>query len=357
MNLQFILEFAGALIALILIHEIGHFTAARLLKVEVEEFGIGIPPRALTLFTWQGTKFSLNWLPLGGFVRLKGENDPSVPGGLAASKPWVRLGVYAAGPIMNLIAGVTIYALAFGLFGKPEALPNQVQIFITPELEAMPAYQTGLRSCDIITSINDQPIASVDEFRSIVRSLADQPAAVGYQRAGQASQLTLTPLPDPDTGAGYIGVYPGSALVFNKVSLDASWVSGFQSAGVYARELLTLPYRLLRREIPAEQGRAVGIKGMIDMYTFVRQENYCAPGLFNVLGFFAAISLSLGILNLLPIPALDGGRMLLVLPEIVLRRRVPPEFENWAVGISFILLIALLLYINLQDFINPINLP
>lgn len=357
MNVQFILEFLGALIVLIVIHELGHFFAARLLKVEVEEFGIGIPPRALTLFTWQGTKFSLNWLPLGGFVRLKGENDPSVAGGLAAAKPWVRMGVYVAGPLMNLIAGVTLYALAFGFFGKPEAVPNQVQIFITPELQEMPAYQTGLRSCDIITDINAQPVASVDEFRAIVRSLANQPAAINYLRAGQASQLSLTPLPDPDTGAGYIGVYPGTALVFNKVSLDASWISGFQSATGYAKELLTLPYRLLRREIPAEQGRAVGIKGMIDMYAFVRQENYCAPGLFNVLGFFAAISLSLGILNLLPIPALDGGRMLLVLPEIILRRRVSPEFENWAISISFVLLIALLLYINLQDFINPINLP
>ena len=92
--LVFILAFGG----MVIIHEFGHFIVARLCKIEVEEFGIGLPtPGALTLFTWQGTRFTLNWLPLGGFVRPKGENDPTVPGGLAAANPWARLAVLFAG--------------------------------------------------------------------------------------------------------------------------------------------------------------------------------------------------------------------------------------------------------------------
>ena len=103
--------FVGVFAAVVLIHEFGHFVAARLLKVDVEEFGIGLPPRALKLFRWKGTDFTLNWLPLGGFVRPKGENDPNVVGGLAAASPWVRLGVTAAGPLANLLLGAIFSAI------------------------------------------------------------------------------------------------------------------------------------------------------------------------------------------------------------------------------------------------------
>ena len=94
----FVAVFAGVIIT----HEFGHFIVARLLNVEVEEFGIGFPPRITTLFRWKGTEFTLNWLPLGGFVRPKGENDPNIPGELAASSPWTRLAVLFAGPTVNL---------------------------------------------------------------------------------------------------------------------------------------------------------------------------------------------------------------------------------------------------------------
>jgi regulator of sigma E protease len=106
MTVQFVIEFALGLIFLVLIHELGHFSMARLCKIGVDEFGIGIPPRMLTMFEAGGTKFSLNWLPFGGFVRLKGENDPTVPGGFAAANPWARLAVLLAGPFANLGAAV-----------------------------------------------------------------------------------------------------------------------------------------------------------------------------------------------------------------------------------------------------------
>src|SRR5574339_323826 len=113
----FILAFGG----IVLIHEFGHFMAARLVKVEVEEFGIGLPtPGAITLFTWQGTRFTLNWLPFGGFVRPKGENDPTIEGGLAAANPWKRLFVLVAGPLMNLLTAVIIYSFVFNNAGVPD---------------------------------------------------------------------------------------------------------------------------------------------------------------------------------------------------------------------------------------------
>src|SRR5512147_1653588 len=116
--LIFILVFGG----MVIVHELGHFIAARLVKVEVEEFGIGLPtPGAITLFTWQGTRFTLNWLPLGGFVRPKGENDPTIEGGLAAANPWKRLVVLFAGPLMNLLTALLIYTFISNQAGIPDA--------------------------------------------------------------------------------------------------------------------------------------------------------------------------------------------------------------------------------------------
>ena len=116
--MQLILFIFG-LAALILLHEVGHFVAAKLLKVEVEEFGIGFPPRLVKLFEFRGTSYTLNWLPLGGFVRPKGENDPTVKGGLAAASPWVRLGVLFAGPFMNIMIGILLGVLLFYSLGDP----------------------------------------------------------------------------------------------------------------------------------------------------------------------------------------------------------------------------------------------
>ena len=112
-----LIQFIGGIAVLILLHEFGHFIAARLLKVEIEEFGIGFPPRMVTLFERNGTIFSLNWLPLGGFVRPKGENDPDIEGGLAAASPWVRLGVLFAGPLTNILVGIILGTFLFYSIG------------------------------------------------------------------------------------------------------------------------------------------------------------------------------------------------------------------------------------------------
>src|SRR5512135_3581687 len=135
--LIFIAVFAGV----VFIHEFGHFLVSRLLRVEVEEFGFGLPPRALRLFHWKGTDFTLNWLPIGGFVRPKGENDPNVPGGLAAASPWTRLAVLFAGPTMNLLLGVVVFSLLFFQMG----VPDYSKVQIGDVLSGSPAAQAGLQ--------------------------------------------------------------------------------------------------------------------------------------------------------------------------------------------------------------------
>ncbi len=177
--------------SVVLIHEFGHFIAARLCGIEVEEFGIGLPtPGAITLFTWQGTRFTLNWLPLGGFVRPKGENDPNVPGGLASSSPWKRLIVLFAGPLMNLLLAVVIYSIIFNRVGVPDT--NHVLISaVTP---ASPAATAGFKDGDIFVSGNGQPIANYDQLRQIIDNNVDKSITFVVSRDGKRLQCACLDL-------------------------------------------------------------------------------------------------------------------------------------------------------------------
>ncbi len=336
-----LLTFILGIAVLIFVHELGHFLAARLLKVEVEEFGIGFPPRLVKLFERNGTIYSLNAIPLGGFVRPKGENDPSIEGGLAAASPWVRLGVLFAGPLMNLIVGVILGVLLFYSMG--ERVPEKVLIAsIAPE---SPAAVAGLRVGDLVLQVNDQPITSIPALQKIVAENLGTPVTLLVQRGEQTLTLRLTPRANPPEGQGPLGVALDNPT--RPIGLGTAVQRGVGAVYENARSILLLPVRLLRGEASPQEGRLVGYKGMFDIYQRIQ----------SPLWFFMAISISLGVINLLPIPALDGGRILLTLPEILIRRRIPANFENVVHMVGFVLLILLLIYINVQDFVNPIQLP
>jgi regulator of sigma E protease len=335
--IQFILGIA----VLIFLHELGHFIAARLFKVEVEEFGIGFPPRMVKLFERGGTIYSLNWIPLGGFVRPKGENDPSIPGGLAAANPWVRIAVLLAGPMTNLAIGVFLAIMLFYTLG--DYIPEKVLIsYVEPE---SPAAQVGLQTGDLFLTIDGQAVDSMDKLQSLVDERLGKQIDIVVQRNDQNVSVQLTPRAEPPEGQGPIGI--GLINATRPISFGQAMVRGVEASYENVHGILLLPVRWLRGELKPEEGRLVGYKGMYDIYQEIA----------NPLWFFMAISLSLGTINLLPLPAIDGGRILLTLPEIIIRRRVPPEYENAIHMVGFVLLILLLLYINVQDFVNPIKLP
>jgi regulator of sigma E protease len=348
-----LLQFIGALVALIIIHELGHFFAAKAFKVEVEEFGIFFPPRLLTLFEWGGTKFTLNAIPLGGFVRPKGENDPDVPGGLAAANPWVRLVVLFAGPLANLATAVILYALIFSQVG---ALDDS-QVLVAGIPEGSPALAAGLREGDLILEVGGQKIESFEQIQGAVQANLDRPTSFVYERDGQVYETTVTPRSSPPEGQGPIGIILGNPT--RPVTLLEAVPAGFQATYAHSMAILSLPFDLLSGDVSPEMGRAVGFKGMFDIYQEVR-EGEITPGfpvIIGVLLFFTNITVSLGLLNLVPFPALDGGRILFTIPEIILRRRVPPEYENVIHLIGFAILLLLLIYINVQDFLVPVTLP
>ncbi len=349
-----LLLFIVALASLIVVHELGHFLAAKLSRIKVTEFGIGFPPRVARLFKLGETEFTLNAIPLGGFVRPAGENDPNVPGGLSAASPWTRIFVLISGPAMNILVALLLYAYIFLQLGKPDL--ETVQIMdVAP---ASPAATVGLQSDDIVLQVNDEPIGSTEELHDQIYAHLGEPIEITYSRDGVTNTATLIPR-DPPPADGAIGISMGHPFI--PISPSEALSVGSQAIWEQAGALIALPSRLLSGGANPDEGRLIGYKGMYDIYTQVREadaapEGNLPPGV-NTLSFFASISVSLGILNLLPVPALDGGRILFTLPEIIFRRRIPPAYENAVNLIGLALLLMLIVYINIQDFINPLVIP
>lgn len=353
-----ILEFVFAFGLLVFLHELGHYLASKLFKVEVEEFGFGFPPRIVKLFQFRETEFTLNWLPFGAFVRPKGENDPNVPGGLAAASPWARLVVLSAGSAMNLLTGVLLFTLMFGIYGEPD--PSRV--LISQVNENTPAAQAGLQQGDHIIKVNGQALTGGnDELPQIIAKNLDKEVTITYQRGDQTSETRLTPRGSPPEGQGPMGIIMGTA--FRPITSSQWLPRSLQTVGNQVSLMITMPVRMVQGQISPEQGRVVGPVGIFGIFSQAREQDtemateQNQPAGINTLSLLAVLSVALGITNLLPIPALDGGRILFVLPEIILRRRVPARYENLVHLIGFTVLILLMIYVTTQDIINPIVQP
>jgi regulator of sigma E protease len=335
-----LLEFIAGIAVLIIVHELGHYLAARAVKIEVEEFGIGFPPRLARLFNIGGTDFTLNAIPLGGFVRPKGENDPDVPGGLAAANPWARLFVLVAGPLMNLLLGVVLSIIFVYNLGEPVS----GRVRITDVIAGSPAEAAGLVSGDVILQINGEEQANSTAIRGAIYDNLGKEITITFERQAQMQSVTLRPV-ESNEGNWAVGIE--MEQVTQPISLVQAVPRGVTGVVEYTRAVLSLPFQIFSGEVSPEEGRPLGYKGMFDVY-----QRFEEP-----LWFFMIISISLGVFNLFPIPALDGGRILLTLPEILIRKRVPQRWENAIHLVGFAFLLILLIYINVQDFINPIQLP
>ncbi len=337
------LLFIAAIASLILIHEFGHFLVAKLLGVEIEEFGIGFPPRIVTLFEWKGTRYTLNWIPLGGFVRPKGEGDPDQPDALKLSPPPVRIAVLLAGPLMNLLAAVILLASIYALEGIPDT--SRVVIYdVAPE---SPAATAGLQPGDLIRRIEDQPIHSLDDVHNVIQAHLGETLRVEVERDGQTLELHVYARPNPPEGQGAMGVvltYPtaqAGPLTALRYGVQGTWE--------FTRMLATLPARLFQGGQSGVQ--LLGYRGMYEMYQQSRAADQEGGSIANTLFFFFQIALSLGLLNLIPLPALDGGRILLALGEWVARRRIPQRVEYLLNFVGFVLVVGLLALINLKEWL------
>ncbi|HZD10424.1 MAG TPA: M50 family metallopeptidase [Candidatus Binatia bacterium] len=342
--------FALILTPIIFVHELGHFVAARFFDIRVEEFGIGFPPRAVKLFERKGTIYSLNWIPLGGFVRPAGEDDPSVPDGLAAAPKKARFFTLAAGAAANFVLAFFVFWIAF-MIGPSAVAVEDVQ-------PGSPALAAGLQSGDLILEVNDQLVESSGVLVTAVTEHAGQSIELVVQRGEDVFSVNLVPRRegeyDPQT-EGPMGISLGygrsSRLAKGPVE---SVTSSVRSIGEIIYLTVRAPIMLLEGEITPAQARPVGPVGISQIAGQTAQYTAATGDWFQLLRITAFISVALGFTNLLPIPALDGGRILFVLLEAIRGRRIEPEREGLVHLVGMLFLLGLMFLLIIQDISNPI---
>ena len=353
-NIWTILQFVFFFGFLVFIHELGHMLVSKALGIEVEEFGFGYPPRLAKLFTWKGTEITLNWIPFGGFVRPKGETEANEPGGMLAAPKWKRFLILVAGATMNFIFGIILLIVMFSVAGGQDTSKVMVQD-IAPN---SPAQAAGLAVGDVITRVGDYDIASFDDISTATSQYLDQTVAVSFLRDGVNQTIELVPRSNPPENEGAIGVsitYPVISLPFGQ-----SVVQAFKTFWLQVETTLMIPVNLIRGAISSAEARIVGIKGIYDMFNSAAQMDQTSV-VTGVSGFpiyrlsiISMISIAVGITNLLPIPALDGGQILFLVIEAITRKRIPDKVALAINNIFFYALILLMVFITIQDFRNPI---
>lgn len=368
-----VLLFLAVLSVLVLAHELGHYFAARLCGVKAEEFGFGFPPRAIGFVrengkwkrvaprsekTFASTIWSLNWLPLGGFVRMKGEEGhPGDKDAFASKSILARLFILSAGVFMNWIVASLIFGFGF-LIGVPTDLagvPPSARIQdqrteIIQVVSGSAAADAGLQIGDRLIAISDQPVVNAEQALTQFQQVSgnSQPFSLRILREGKESAVQVTPKYLAELKRPAIGV---ALSTVGTVSFP--WYRAFpEGAGLtfqYTKMILNALGDLGRslfveRQVPADISGPVGIAVMTG--------KMAALGLWPLLQFAAMLSINLAVVNFLPIPALDGGRVLFILIETLRRKRIRPEWEASIHRIGFILLLTLVFLVTFHDVLR-----
>ena len=437
-----IFYFFVALFPLVLIHELGHFIVAKMNDVRVDEFGIGFPPRLMKVFSAGGTDYTLNALPLGGFVRLAGEDDPTIPGAFAAKSKIVRSAVLLAGPIANFLLAALIFSGVALFIGVMSALPmGGGMVHVINVLEESPAAEAGIEANDMLLGINgesllagpleaDAPTGSTPTDQALVRAVdesvdaampvtllrgveqaqvsdwdlkdityapvealasiegldalevtglndlntsgtdtvsnAGDQIAVGDivvevggvdqenkafsstvvfrpETAGEYQVMTLDMVPafDSDLDRAVIGIQFSSLRRLEKLGFVPALMEGPKQTISLMGMMVTGLYQMLTGQIAADVAGPVGIAKM--------SQDAGDQGIETLLIFMALLSINLGIINLVPIPALDGGRLLFILIEALRGRRIEPNREAVVHLIGFVLVIGLMVVITFAE--------
>jgi regulator of sigma E protease len=358
--------FIAILVVLVLVHELGHFLVAKRAGITVEEFGIGFPPRVASVM-WRGTRYSVNWIPLGGFVRMLGEdgdvevkrlreqgmNDAQVEQAMAGAfnrKPvWVRFVVLFAGVAMNFILAASLFAVAFSMplqVGEGPLTVTDIQ----PDSPAAQSLEVG----DVITGVDGRTFERSNDLTEYVRDHGGEEVQLQVERDGEQIDVAVTPrIVTPEDRAQGIGPV-GFGYDPQRIVEEPSAVTGPIDAiarGTGAAWTLAI-------QIPGGLADAVG--GLIGLNPEapdargpigIAQETgrVLEAPLVSQLFFVGLLSINLAVLNVLPFPPLDGGRIAVVAVEAVRRRKLPAEREALIYLTGFAVLIALVILISIQD--------
>lgn len=356
-------------VGLVVIHEFGHFIMARRGGVEVEEFGIGFPPRAKLLTVKSGTEYTLNWLPLGGFVKLKGENDSDkTPGSFGAAPLGTKVKIMLAGVVMNLFAAFVLFTF-LAIVGMPKLVENQFtvdsdtkitrqDVLVGSVVENSPAAKNGLQTRDQLLSISNGDavleVESAEQLPEITQQFQGQNVELTFKRSGenQKTNMTLKTKQEvedslsTDNPQGYMGIVPTEYVV-----RKSTWSAPIVAAG-FMKQITQLTFKglgtalasLFRGDTEKASSQVAGPVGI-----FVLLSDGSALGYQFILMILAIISLTLAIMNALPIPALDGGRLFVTLLFRAIKKPLKESTENLIHGTGFAALMLLFVLITVVD--------
>lgn len=337
-----IVAFVLVLATLIMVHELGHFSMAKYFKVKVYEFGMGFPPR-IASFTRNDTIYSLNALPLGGFVKMMGENgdDAGNPASFGAKPWWQRAIILVAGPTMNLALALFLFFITAAWLGSPVA--SNVVSSTSPN---SPAQKAGLVAGDRIIAIDGRRTTELTTIHNvtdrIIKKHPGQRISLTYVRDGRTRTAYLVPRVHPPPNQGAVGVT--MTVSEHRYPVGVAARKSFEGVGSMVMAVPTLISSI------GAHGTS-SVSGPIGIARITGDSANAIPqlGIGQFLAFVALLSANLGVLNLLPIPALDGGRLVLVIVSGIRRKNLNPEVEGMIHLAGMAVLLLLIVLISYQD--------
>jgi regulator of sigma E protease len=338
---------------LVYVHEFGHFITARMMKMKVEEFGFGFPPRLLKLFEKNGTTYTLNWIPIGGFVKIKGESGEQADDedSFAHKKIWQRLVVLVAGVSMNVILAWLLLSIGFGI-GLPQVVDeNNQAAYSNPQIqvisveEGSAAAAAGLKMGDTIKSLDGLSFSKIKDFQEYVFANPDREIKVEVVRGKDDFTVSVEPTKMKDSETEVLGVGLVRTAIVSYPWYQALWQGAKSTVFTIIGTLMAFGAIIKNWLISGES--AAQIAGPIGIAVMTGQ--VVNLGFIYVLQFAALLSINLAIINILPLPALDGGRVLFLFIEKIRRRPVSEKIEAVVHNIGFFLLMLLLLVVTFKD--------
>jgi len=403
---------------LVFVHELGHYLTAKWSGVVVEEFGFGYPPRLFAFWHTEGrivvdgkelvvprgfklpkelgpgslvmvesvidnkerpvlraieevdpedasaagaaqvdyldpgTLFSVNAIPFGGFAKMLGEEDPTAPGSLASKGKLARILVLSAGGIMNLLTAVLFFALAMMVGAPTVAEPeNAVVNSVSP---GSPAEAVGLEAGDVVLRADDSEILSITDLQEYTQAHLGETIVLSVEREGEMLEIAVVPRIDVPSGEGPIGIGLSPRTTIERSPwYQAIWLGIKQTVSLTGL-IFTVPVQIIRGLIPADLARPVGPVGVGQLVGDAVQYSLDTGWWYPAMQIMGTLSVALAVTNLLPLPGLDGGRILFVIVEGIRGRRIDPAKEGLVHLIGLALLVALMLLVTWQDLVNPV---
>jgi regulator of sigma E protease len=302
----------------------------------------------------RGTEYTVNAMPFGGFARMLGEEDPRLPGSFASKGKLTRVAVLCAGSGMNFLLAILVAALSFMLGAPyPVAYDNTVVTGVAPN---SPAAEAGLQLGDVVLKINDHEVTSPEDMAAYTRSVLGQEVVLEVKRGTQVLHFSLVPRPNPPQNEGPMGVALSAAVSKIEIRyypLHEALLYGVEAVMRFVKVMVGLPAALIGGLLQLKDLRPVGPAGIYQMTDSAVHQSVATGWWWPILYLTYVLSTALAFTNLLPLPALDGGRLLFIAIETVRGRRVEPQREGLVHLIGFLALITLLIVISYYDIVSP----